>query len=276
MVLLFLTVKNQVNKLPKSQRKYVIDLLVEGISLRDIQRITGHSIITVAKLLKDAGKACSSFQNDLIRNLRSKRVEVREIWSFCYAKYRDLPSMSKLPPGTGDTWAWIAVDADTKLIICYRVGSRGLEDARFFVKDIRSRLSSKSELTFSGPIKPQLVTGNIEADIEVDEGASKESFDFSYSKKLDTYCNVLSLYSMYYNWCMEHFSLGATPAVAAGKSHKKFDASFIVDLMDHAEKPPNRPKKYKVKSKNRIKIPISNSTGKRSGSENRRLGESNI
>src|SRR5262249_46543382 len=113
------------NQLSTVERAQVIAALVEGNSIRAICRMTGRSKNTIVKLLVEAGAACATFQDAALRNLPCKRVQCDEIWSFCYAKDKNLPEDKKDVFGYGSVWTWTALDADTKLIATWMVGNRG-------------------------------------------------------------------------------------------------------------------------------------------------------
>ena len=107
------------NRLSLKNRAQILSLLVEGNSLRAVTRITGKSINTVSKLLVDVGTACDLYQNETLRNLPCKRVQVDEIWSFCGMKEKNLPEEKRgISDGLGDVYTWVAIDADTKLVPC--------------------------------------------------------------------------------------------------------------------------------------------------------------
>jgi hypothetical protein len=74
----------------------------------------------------DAGKACAAYHDEHARNLTSKRIQVDEIWSFTYAKQKNVATAKPAPDGAGDTWTWTAIDADSKFIISWFVGYHGL------------------------------------------------------------------------------------------------------------------------------------------------------
>src|SRR5258708_7344143 len=112
------------NKLTRAERAQIISLLVEGMSLRAITRTTGASINTVTKLLVDAGKACSEYQDAAFQSLTCKRLQVDEIWAFCYAKQKNVATAKRAPEGAGDIWTWTAIDADTKLMPSWYIGAR--------------------------------------------------------------------------------------------------------------------------------------------------------
>jgi IS1 family transposase len=138
------------NKLDSAKRTQIITLLVEGSSLRSVTRITGVSINTVTKLLIDAGKACSDYQDRTLRGLSCKRLQVDEIWAFCYAKQKNVGTAKAAPAGAGDIWTWTAIDADTKLMPSWYVGARDGEAAKHFIGDLATRLANRVQLTSDG------------------------------------------------------------------------------------------------------------------------------
>ena len=138
------------NRLPLQDRAQILSLLVEGNSLRAIARITGKSINTVTKLLVDVGTACDLYQNEHLRNLKCKRVQVDEIWSFCGMKEKNVPPMRKGEFGKGDVWTWVAIDAETKLVPSWLIGTRGYRYARLFIDDLAGRMANRIQLTSDG------------------------------------------------------------------------------------------------------------------------------
>ena len=138
------------NKLPISKRVMIINLLVEGISMRAISRTVGVSINTVTKLLIEAGEACAEYHNNNVRNVKASNVQCDEIWSFCYAKKKNVATAKAAPEFAGDVWTWTALDADSKLIVSYLVGGRDSEYALEFMDDVKSRLANRVQLTTDG------------------------------------------------------------------------------------------------------------------------------
>lgn len=143
------------NRLDSSRRAQIIRCLVEGNSLRATSRMTGVSKITIQKLLPEVGMACARFQDQAFRNLSLKRIQCDEIWSFCYAKDKNLPEVKREVFGYGSVWTWTALDAETKLVPCWMVGPRDAESAREFMSDLASRLATRVQLTTDGH-KPYL------------------------------------------------------------------------------------------------------------------------
>ena len=131
------------NKLPHAKRAQILAMLVEGSSMRSISRVADVSINTVTKLLVEAGEACLKLHDELVRNVPSQRVQCDEIWSFCYAKQRNVATAEAAPAGAGDVWTWTALDADSKLIVSYFVGDRSGESALILADDMRVRIASE-------------------------------------------------------------------------------------------------------------------------------------
>ncbi len=138
------------NSMPLQKKVQILQLLVEGNSMRSIERIVGCSINTVTKLLEDAGAACAAYHDTNVRNLKLKRVQCDEIWAFCYAKNKNVKAAVAAPEGAGDVWTWTAIDADSKLIVSYLVGGRDTEYATEFMFDVKSRLSNPVQLSTDG------------------------------------------------------------------------------------------------------------------------------
>jgi IS1 family transposase len=138
------------NKLPLEKRVQILNMLVEGSSLRSISRVCDISINTVTKLLVDAGTVCAAFHDEKVRDVKAKRVQVDEIWSFTAAKQKNVARMKAPVEGAGDTWTWTAIEADTKLIVSWLVGGRDSGYAIAFMDDLRDRLANRVQLTSDG------------------------------------------------------------------------------------------------------------------------------
>lgn len=144
------------NRLDTARRAHVLKCLAEGMSLRGTSRITGVARMTVEKLLRDLGAACADYQFRTLRNLSCRRVQCDEIWSFCYAKRKNVTTeISEKHPDAGDIWTWTAIDADSKLVLSWLIGSRDLDAAYEFMQDVASRLRHRVQLTTDGH-KPYL------------------------------------------------------------------------------------------------------------------------
>jgi IS1 family transposase len=162
------------NKLTIPKRVSVLSALVEGCSIRSTCRMTGVAKGTVLKLVVDAGTTCATYLHEHIRKVTSKRVQCDEIWSFVGMKEKQVPEARKGQKGVGDVWTWVAMDADSKLVISYLVGARDGEHACVFISDVACRLANRVQLTTDGH-KPYL---------EAVEGAFGGEIDYAMLVKL--------------------------------------------------------------------------------------------
>jgi IS1 family transposase len=138
------------NKLPLSKRVQILSMLCEGSSMRSISRVADVSINTVSKMLVDAGTFCAKLHDEQVRNVKAKRVQCDEIWSFTYAKEKNVKTAKAAPEWAGDTWTWTALDSESKLIISWLIGGRDGEYALAFMDDVKDRLANRVQLTTDG------------------------------------------------------------------------------------------------------------------------------
>ena len=138
------------NRLPLETRAKILHMLVEGNSLRATSRMADVAYNSVLKLVSDAGQACSDYQDTALRNLPCRRIQVDEIWAFCYTKQKNVESAKKPVEGAGDIWTWTAICADTKLVPSWLVGSRDADAAQMFMQDLASRMAGRIQLTSDG------------------------------------------------------------------------------------------------------------------------------
>jgi len=138
------------NRLSTAERATIIRALVEGNSLRSTSRMTGFARNTIGTLLVEIGRAASEYQDRVLRNLGSSRIECDEIWSFVYSKERNVPPEHEGEFGYGDVWTWVAIDPDTKLVPTWLVGERGAADCTAFLTDLASRLRYRVQITTDG------------------------------------------------------------------------------------------------------------------------------
>jgi IS1 family transposase len=155
------------NKLPFETRVRILTLLVEGMSLRAAGRVTDTAFNTVTKLFASAGEACAVYQDSALRNLKCRRLQLDEIWSFVYAKQKNVPLAKNAPPDAGDVWTWVAIDAQTKLVPSWRVGDRSSETAIAFTDDLASRLANRVQITTDGHrAYLEAIEGSFGADVD--------------------------------------------------------------------------------------------------------------
>jgi len=138
------------NKLSTEKRRQVVAALVEGNGVRATVRMTGVSKNTIAKLLVDLGAACAEYLDKSLVNLNSKRIQCDEIWSFCYAKEKNVAAAKAAPSGAGAVWTWTALDPDSKLMVSWFVADRSAEAATWLLEDVQARIKSRIQLTTDG------------------------------------------------------------------------------------------------------------------------------
>lgn len=159
-------------KLSRDKRTAILNALVEGCSINSTTRMCHVSKLTVLRLLADVGSLCRDFHDVAVRGLHCQRVQCDEIWSFvgCKAKSKEQGKQ-----GHGDAWTWIALDADTKLVVSYLVGARDATCANEFMGDVASRINSRTQLTTDG----------LKAYLDAVEGAF--GFDVDYAQLVKMY-----------------------------------------------------------------------------------------
>lgn len=164
-----------VNRLSTDKQRQILNLLVEGSSMRSISRVAGVSINTVTKLLVAAGEACCTYHDRTVRDVPSLKVQCDEVWSFCYAKRKNVGHAAAAPAGSGDVWTWTGIDADSKLIVSWRVSPGRDSDAAIdLMDDLRARLASRVQITTDG----------LKSYLEAVEGAFGGDVDYAQLVKL--------------------------------------------------------------------------------------------
>jgi IS1 family transposase len=136
------------NRLTTEKRRAVVAALVEGNSIRATCRMTGIAKGTALKLLSDMGRACQEYQDGALVNLKSRRVQCDEIWSFVGMKAKTAAKKGRTD--AGDVWTWTAIDADSKLAVAWKVGDRGSATAHDFMQTVADRLANRIQLTTDG------------------------------------------------------------------------------------------------------------------------------
>ncbi|MCP4327551.1 MAG: IS1 family transposase [Alphaproteobacteria bacterium] len=175
------------NKLPLEKRVQILSMLVEGLSMRSVSRVAGVSINTVTKLLVDAGKACAAYHDEHVHDVKARKVQCDEIWSFTYAKQKNVAKAKAAPFYAGDVWTWAALDNESKMILSWMVGGRDSQYAMELMDDLRDRLANRVQLTMDGhKAYLEAVEGAFGADIDYAQlvklyGAAPESAKGRYS-----------------------------------------------------------------------------------------------
>jgi IS1 family transposase len=157
------------NRLPEEKRLAIISALVEGNSIRSTERMTGVHRDTILRLLVSVGDACGRFLNEHVRNIRTRRIQVDEIWTFVLKKQAHLDRYDDHHELKGDQYVFVAMDADSKLAISHYVGKRDGTGAYYLLADLESRLASRIQLTTDG-FQPYIQAVEAVFGCEVDYG----------------------------------------------------------------------------------------------------------
>jgi transposase-like protein/IS1 family transposase len=137
-------------RLPMDKAVAILKLLVEGMSIRSIERITGVHRDTIMRLLLLAGENCARLLDAKVRNLRTRYFQCDEIWGYVFKKRARVRTGDS--PEFGDQWVFVAMDAESKLVASYRVGKRTHDNTRAFMKDLYYRIADdhRTQITTDG------------------------------------------------------------------------------------------------------------------------------
>ena len=231
-------------------------------------RLVGVAPDTVSKLLVNAGTACASFHDENVRELGCQYIQCDEMWSYTYCRAPNLPEAKATPSDAGDIWTWTAIDQQSKLLVSWYVGNRGLLSAKSLMFDLRSRLAGNVQITTDGHAPyPEAVEAAFGMDVDYAQSVGVQGLaravigapdmahittshnerhnltmrmsmkryarsTNAFSKKLVNHCHNLAIYGVWYNWCRPHNALGGatTPAMAAGLADYPKDMDWMVGL----------------------------------------------
>jgi IS1 family transposase len=172
--------------LSRDQRCAVVRCLCDGVSIRATTRITGVSKNAIQRLTRELGEAVLQFQDNALRKLPCKRLELDELWAFCYAKDKNLPDEMRGMPGVGSVWTWTALCAETKMIVSWRQGARDAANAHAFISDLSGRLANRVQMTTDGnrvylDAVENYMGGNVDYAMLIKQYGADESPERAYS-----------------------------------------------------------------------------------------------
>lgn len=136
------------NILPMEKKIAVVGALAEGMSIRAAERMTGVHRDTIMRLGVRVGHGCKRIMDGEMTELECREIQLDELWGFIGKKQRRVKVDD--PPDLGDVWTFVAIDATTKVVPCYRVGKRTAHDANAFVADLSSRLKNRVQISTDG------------------------------------------------------------------------------------------------------------------------------
>lgn len=248
------------NRLSTAKRARILNLLVEGMSMRAVERLEGTSITTIARLLDAAGYACALYHYDNVCGIRGKRsIQCDEVWSFIYAKQKRADSVEPWDTA-GSAWTWTALDVGSKLLVSYLVTpERDAKAARELLTDLVGRLEKTPRITADElksyrkaakqvfGKKHKRVLSQMRKGEDSDHNTSYvERLNLSvrmenrrYARKTNAFSKMLSkhiamvhLWALHYNFCRIHKTLRVTPAMEAGLADTLYDYEWIVGLIN--------------------------------------------
>ena len=257
------------NRLSTEKRARILSLLVEGMSMRSISRHEGHSIVTIARLLDAAGKACGLYHYDYVWDIPGKRnIQCDEMWSFVFAKEKRAPYVIPWDMA-GTVWTWTALDADSKLLVSYLLSpNRDTESAVELLTDLASRLMVTPHITADdlksyraaarrvfgrkhrrvlSQTRKGVDTGHTTSYVERHNLTMRMSNrryarkTNAFSKKFSKHLAMMDLLAVHYNFCRIHSSLRVTPAMEAGIDDEPHNCAWIVELIDLSTAAPKKP-----------------------------------
>lgn len=237
------------NKLPVAKRIIILKMLVEGSSMRSIERTVGVSINTVKKLLIEAGQMALQYHDEHVVGVAAKQVQCDEIWAFCYARRNNVEAAKDAPEYAGDIWTWTGLDVGSRLLITYEVGDRSFDTAFRFMRDLRKRVTGLPQINTDGlPSYPEAIRcvfgdglhqgGSDTAYVERHNLSMRMGMrrytrrTNGFSKRLDRHVYHLAFHSFTYNFIRIHQTLQTTPAVAAGLAKRPLTFAEVVNLVD--------------------------------------------
>ncbi len=220
-------------------------------------------------------RGAARLHDQFVQNVQSERVQVDEIWSFCYAKKRTVAAGGPLgSTEAGDVWTWTGLDPETKLLIAWHVGDRTMNSGKVFMADLRSRLAHEVHLTSDQyGVYAEAVEDAFGADVDHHQITKRQTGKATtshverhnltlrmgmrrytrktnaFSKKLEPHKRSVALFMFYYNFIRIHKSLRMTPAMAAGLTNTLHDLEWLAEQIEAAQPKPKRPKTYKPRRK---------------------------
>lgn len=135
------------NVLSKEKKALVLSCLIEGNSIRSTERITGVHRDTILRLLQTMAEKCQKLSETIICNVRTRYVQVDEIWTFVQKKQKKCTPDEQEAGDVGSQYVFVGIDAETKLVPSYLVGKRDGQTAYRFMQDLSKRITGRFQLT---------------------------------------------------------------------------------------------------------------------------------
>jgi transposase-like protein/IS1 family transposase len=127
----------------------ILRMLLEGMAIRACSRITGVKPNTICDLVLHVGQNCEQFLEAAIHHVAAKAIQLDELWQFVYAKEKTVLAR-KLTGDVGDSWTWLAIDADSKLILAHAVGKRDEIMCSTLLTRLNNATTGRTQVTSDG------------------------------------------------------------------------------------------------------------------------------
>ena len=163
------------NILKQEQQEMAIAALVEGSSIRSVERMTGIHRDTIMRLMVHVGQNCEYLLDEHLRHLSCNYIELDEVWCYVGKKQRHVHETDN-PLEVGDQWVFYAIDAESKLIPAFKVGKRTSYTAHIFLKDLANRLDNRVQLT-SDPLRAYVEAVEASFGANVDYGQIVKTYE---------------------------------------------------------------------------------------------------
>ncbi len=164
------------NTLSIGRQISILKTLVEGNSIRSIERMSDTHRDTIIRLLVRVGEQCQQVLDTRMRKLRGRYYEMDEIHTYVRKHNRVLTETEKQNPSLGDQYVFVALDAETKLVPIFRIGKRNGQTALAFVQDFQTRLMGNGRI--------QLSTDGLRAYVDAVEMTFGSNIDYAQVVKL--------------------------------------------------------------------------------------------
>jgi transposase-like protein/IS1 family transposase len=137
-------------RIDQNDAEQVLRMILEGMSIRACERITGVKDTTICNLVLTVGEKCNAFLERTVRNVEAKRIELDEIWGFVFCKNKHAQNKHPGVDGIGDAWTWFAIDADSKLILSHATGKRDEATCDAFLSRLNNATVGRCQVTADG------------------------------------------------------------------------------------------------------------------------------
>lgn len=144
------------NVLAPEKQRLCLKMLVEGSSIRAVERTAEVHRDTVTRLMLRFGEGCQTLLDMKLRNLNLRHLEIDEQWTWVAKKQGHLEDAEKENTSIGDQYLFLGLDQDSKLIASFLIGKRNEETTREFIDDLAARIVLPESVNVPMQLKPMI------------------------------------------------------------------------------------------------------------------------